>query len=519
MSAGLNLGLGSLPLLSDAQTRSISPENPTGGKGQGARIVPKLGDPEQPYANLFAHLGPGWKTRPFLTLEAAKTRTVMDVQGPGVIQHIWMVADESHWRSCVLRFYWDDETTPSIETPLGDFFAIGHGKFAPVNSIPVLANARSALNCFWPMPFRKHARITLANEAPSNVGLLTYQVTYAETTVAENAAYFHAQYRRASTARQNPYVILDGVQGRGHYVGTFLAWSQMTDEWFGEGEIKFYLDGDQEFPTICGTGTEDYFLSSYGFPRLYSTPFVGVTLKDGAAENNADGRAGTKWSLYRWHIMDPIRFRQDLRVTIQALGWDHGKVVKKDDDISSVAYWYQAEPHAAFPALPPAAERNRVARQPAPPPANAVGDGGILLEAESLKVVASSTDLSVSTQENYPFAQGQWSGSAQLFVQARTPGDFIELLVTENVAGARKVALEATKAPDYGKLRLTINGQAAGSFDGYAEPPQLSGPIELGVFEPKDGKLVLRVEVTGANAQARDGKYYFGLDRLILSTP
>jgi hypothetical protein len=181
--------------------------------------------------------------------------------------------------------------------------------------------------------------------------------------VPEDAAYFHAQYRRADTGAQNPYVILDGVRGKGHYVGTFLAWTQLSDEWFGEGEIKFYLDGDQEFPTICGTGTEDYFLSSYGFSRLYSTPFVGVTLKDGAPENDANGLAGTKWSMYRWHVMDPIRFQQDLSVTIQALGWENGKVVKKNDDIASVAYWYQREPHAAFPALPPVAERTRDARK------------------------------------------------------------------------------------------------------------------------------------------------------------
>jgi hypothetical protein len=511
---GLGFGLGALPLMSDAQTRSISPENPTGEKGKGATMIPKLGDPEQPHANLFAHLGRGWKTRPFLTLEAGKSRTLMDVNGPGAIQHIWIVVDEDKWRSCVLRCYWDEETTPSIETPLSDFFAVGHGKFAPVNSLPVLVNARSALNCFWPMPFRKRARITVTNEARSNIGLLTYQITYVEAPLPDNAAYLHAQYRRASTAQQNPYVILDGVKGKGQYVGTFLAWSQMTDEWFGEGEIKFYLDGDEEFPTICGTGTEDYFLSSYGFPRLYSTPFVGVTLKDGTAQNHADGKAGTKWSLYRWHVMDPIRFQQDLRVTIQALGWERGRVVRKSDDIASVAYWYQSEPHAAFPPLPPAADRTRDAhRQAALPP------GAASLEAEAMKVMASSADLNISIQENYPFEQGQWSGSAQVFVQARQPGDYVELLAADRVDGPRRLVLEATKAPDYGTLQFAINGKAAGTFDGYAATPRLSSPVALGTFEPKDGKLVLRVEVSGANPQARDGKYFFGLDRLILTKP
>ena len=340
---GLNFGLGSLPLMTGAQTRSISPENPTGGKGQGAMMVPKLGDPEQPFTQ-FAYLGQGWKTRPFVNLKAGEKRTLMDVDGPGVIEHMWMVSDEAEWRDCILRFYWDDEKTPAVESPFSDFFAVGHGKFAPVNSLPVIDNTRSALNCFWPMPFRHHARITLSNEGRKNVHLLTYQITYALSPVPVNAGYFHAQYRHAFTANQNPYVILDGVRGLGQYVGTFLAWSQLSDEWFGEGEIKFYLDGDTQFPTICGTGTEDYFLSSYGFSRIYSTPFAGVTLMDGALAGSASGQAGTKWSLYRWHIMDPIRFQQDIRVTIQALGWEKKKVVKKNDEISSVAYWYQSAP-------------------------------------------------------------------------------------------------------------------------------------------------------------------------------
>jgi hypothetical protein len=354
-------GLGALPLMSDAQTRSISAENPTGGKGKGAMAIPKAGDPDLPHAHMTAHLGQGWKTRPFLSIKAGQTATLMDVAGPGVIQHIWIVCGQwgVHGRTCILRAYWDDEATPSIESPVTDFFAVGHDKFAAVNSLPVVVNPASALNCYWPMPFRKRARITLSNESKADIGVFAYQITYAETAIPNHAAYFHAQWRRASTAKDNPYVILDGVHGQGQYVGTFVAWSQLSDGWFGEGEIKFYLDGDREFPTICGTGTEDYFLSSYGFSKVFSSPFVGVTLKDGDEEKHADGKAGTKWSLYRWHVMDPIRFQKDLKVTIQALGWEQGRMVKKSDDIASVAYWYQTEPHAPFPPLPRVAERTR----------------------------------------------------------------------------------------------------------------------------------------------------------------
>jgi hypothetical protein len=296
-------------------------------------------------------LGQGWKVRPFIRLNAGETAVLMDVAGPGIIQHIWLV--EGLNRGLIIRFYWEGEETPSVEAPAPDFFAVGHGRFAPVNSLAVVVNPANALNCFWPMPFRTRARITLSNDTAKDVELVAYQITYVETEVPAAAGTFHAQYRRAPTAQDNPYVILDGVKGRGRYVGTFLAWTQMEKGWFGEGEIKFYLDGDSQFPTICGTGTEDYFLGSYGFSKPYTTAYSGTVLpaSDGAEPPNF-------WSLYRWHIQDPINFETDLRVTIQALGWGpDGKYKKMCDDIASIAYWYQTEPHAPFPKLPSLAER------------------------------------------------------------------------------------------------------------------------------------------------------------------
>ena len=358
---GLNQGLPALPYLSHARTRSVCAENPTGARGRGGMAVP---DPKQvdPPASARAadELGQGWKVRPFLRVNKGQTATLMDVDGPGVIQHIWLVEGLS--RAHVLRFYWDGEPTPSIEVPAPDFFAVGHGKFAPVNSLAVVVNPQNALNCYWPMPFRKHARITLTNESPTtDLQLLAYQISYAETDVPEAAGTFHAQFRRARTDRANPYTILDGVQGQGRYVGTFLARTQRSKGWIGEGEIKFYLDGDREFPTICGTGTEDYFCGSYGFASPYSGPYTGTTLP--ARE---DATPPSFWSLYRWHIMDPVNFEHDARITIQALGWNNrGTYEKLSDDIASVAYWYQAEPHAAFPMLPALAERT-AAVLPAP---------------------------------------------------------------------------------------------------------------------------------------------------------
>ncbi len=343
------LDLGSLALLSDAETRSISAENFTGEKGGGAKMIPPVeGHPA-------SRLGKGWKVSPcLLYLPPGGATTLADIAGPGVIQHIWITVAPEAYRSAVLRFYWDKEETPSVEVPLGDFFCNGHGLRYNVNSLPVAVNPSGGFNCYWPMPFRQHARVTIENQHTEPIQYFFYQITYSLTPVPENAAYFHAQWRRSLTTRARPeHVILDGVRGQGHYVGTFLAWTQMSNGWWGEGEVKFYIDGDEEYPTICGTGTEDYVGGAWGFDgQTYSTPFLGYPLcrkEPGEVPRHA---------LYRWHVLDPIRFKRDLKVTIQALGWWPDRTFQPlTDDIASVAYWYQAEPHAPFPALPPVHER------------------------------------------------------------------------------------------------------------------------------------------------------------------
>lgn len=355
-----NFGLGGLPLMTDTETRLVSPENPTGERGKGGMAKPDPNDPDLPFSRSAVHLGQGWKVRPFVKPKAGETITIMDVAGPGTIQHIWMVT-ETNWsgngRGCILRFYWDDEKEPSIEVPMTDFFAVGHDLFAKVNSLAVVVNPMSALNCYWPMPFRKHARVTFTNESDKDLGLLTYQITYAKGELPPGTGYFHAQWRKATVDASHPdYTILDNVRGKGKYVGTFLAWTQLHSGWFGEGEVKFFLDGDGTFPTICGTGTEDYFGGSYGFPELYSNAYAGNVLDN----RNAGENGPRKWSLYRWHIMDPISFHKDLRVTIQALGWytgTPGGYRPLADDVASVAYWYQVEPHAPFPRLPELKDR------------------------------------------------------------------------------------------------------------------------------------------------------------------
>jgi hypothetical protein len=340
----LNFGLGSLPLLSDAETRSISAENPSGEKGGGAKAVPDENNPA-------FMLGKGWKVRPCIDLEPQSTMVLADIAGPGIVQHIWITVDPKAYRDTVLRMYWDDEEKPSVEVPLGDFFCNGHGMRYNVVSIPIAVNPSGGFNCYFPMPFRKRALITIENQRWEKITGFFYQITYALTDLPEKIAYFHAQWRRSMTKREHPeHVIVDGIVGQGHYVGTFIAWTQFSSGWWGEGEVKFYIDGDTEYPTICGTGTEDYFGGAWCFGQTFNAPFSGYPLWH-------TGEV-TKHAMYRWHIYDPIRFKHDLEVTIQALGWwPNGKFQPLTDDIASVAYWYQVEPHAPFPQLPSVEER------------------------------------------------------------------------------------------------------------------------------------------------------------------
>ena len=345
---GLGMHLGNLSRLSPAKTRSISPENFTGEKGKGGMATEGTG------ASCARDLGQGWMISPSIRIEPGETRVLADIEGPGAIQQIWMTPT-GHWRFSILRIYWDGQEQPSVECPVGDFFACGWQKYAQVSSLAVCVNPGSAFNCYWEMPFRKRCRITMTNIAEDAM-VLYYQINYTLTDVPEDCAYFHAQFRRANPLPYGQvYTILDGVRGQGQYVGTYMAWQVNNTGWWGEGEIKFYLDGDGEFPTICGTGTEDYFCGSYNFDvggqyREFTTPYSGlcqVIRPDGTYQSQQ------RFGMYRWHIVDPVRFEQDIRVTIQALGWrSGGRYLPLQDDIASVAFWYQTLPTAPFPALP-----------------------------------------------------------------------------------------------------------------------------------------------------------------------
>ena len=343
--------IGNLSMLSDAKTRSISPENLKGEKGKGGMCELANGSAK----NAARDLGKGWKVNPYVNINPQETLEIANIDGSGAIQQIWMTPT-GKWRDTIIRFYWDGQSQPSVECPVGDFFCSAWQYFNQISSIPVCVNPGSAFNCYWNMPFRKNCRITLENRSFEHVTYY-YQINYTLTQIPDECAYFHAQFRRTNPLPyKTDYMILNGVKGKGQYVGTYMAWGTNNNGWWGEGEIKFFMDDDGEYPTICGTGTEDYFCGSYGFVDpykqnkylSYTTPYAGFHDIYQDDLNVSQKRFG----MYRWHIADPVRFENGLKVTMQALGWRAGgRYLPLQDDIASVAYWYQTLPTAPFPAL------------------------------------------------------------------------------------------------------------------------------------------------------------------------
>ena len=363
---GLGMNVGNLSRISSAKSRSISPENFTGEPGKGGMATEGTG------AMPGRDLGQGWKISPSIEIEPQQAFTLADIKKGGAIQQIWITTLGPKKRDLILRMYWDDQEHPSVEVPLGDFFCNGLEGYAHVSSLTVCVNPGLAYNCFWEMPYRKSARITLENRDPLQKAIVYYQINYTETDIPEDCAYFHAQFRRTNPVPyKEVHTIVDGIRGQGQYVGTYMTWGVNNNGWWGEGEIKFYMDDDTDYPTICGTGTEDYFLGSFnydigtameGHPNAYTeytTPYAGVP-----EVQRPDGvyRSQQRFGMYRWHIPDPVRFEQQLKVTIQALGWrdfhnwggdiNLRRYLPLQDDISSVAFWYQTLPTTPFPELP-----------------------------------------------------------------------------------------------------------------------------------------------------------------------
>ena len=345
----------------EGESRSITYENCAGIKGAGGKA--------------YSTLGQGRKGSAYIpTIDPWRTVTLADIHGCGIIRHIWMTVtdkvsekNQSILTDIVLRMYWDDSDIPSVQCPLGEFFGLAYGRTYEINSIPVAVNPMRGMNCYWPMPFKKHARITITNECDEAIPAFFYQIDYCLKSTIKDLLYFHAQYRRQRlTEKGKDYVLIDEVSGRGKYVGTFLELTTLESSWYGEGEMKFYIDNDEEFPTICGTGTEDYFGGAWSFARTlsgkiiegnYTTAFLGYPYNSANLLSDSSNMQMHERSFYRWHILDPILFSANLKVTIQQIGINDRGMFERSDDVGSVAYWYQNEPAKIMKDLPPREER------------------------------------------------------------------------------------------------------------------------------------------------------------------
>jgi len=342
--------LHNLTLKKNIRSFSLSAENPTGEKGRGGMAT------EGVASNAARELGQGWKVNPYVIIKKGESKLLADINGQGAIKHIWIVDSSSSPRFTVLRIYFDGQKNPSVCAPLYDFFCnADNNDYHQINSLPICYNPRRGMNCFFEMPYRRGFRIEIENLSDEEDIMVYYQIDCEEKQITEDSLYFHAQFRRINPLPyKDVYTILDGIKGSGVYVGTYMRTAVKSNGWWGEGEIKFYIDGDTDFPSICGTGTEDYFGGAYNFDVDgkyvdFSNPYQGFN-KCKTDETYLSQRA---FNMYRFHIQDPIHFKEDLKVTIQALGWrSNARYLPLTDDISSVAYWYSDNLSDIYPQFP-----------------------------------------------------------------------------------------------------------------------------------------------------------------------
>lgn len=460
-------------------------------------------------------------------VKPGETLVLADIQHGGVIRHIWATFAESgpSWISkegaadpseIVLRMYWDGAEQPAVESPFGDFFAAGFGRRAEVNSLPVVVQGGDAYNCYWQMPFEKSAKITITNESDKVLAAFYYQIDYTEESVPAPAAYFCAQYRQEfPSERGRDYLIADiDAPSGGHYVGTVMSARSRSPQWFGEGDEKFYIDGETT-PSLWGTGTEDYFSNAWGMEKA-CYPYFGVTHWQGGF-----GGLGDWGTMYRWHVADPVCFRKSLRFEIEHAGWmsadetSTGKVegfVERDDDFATVAFWYQRGQPKRFAKLPSAKERRF-------PSIDDIIDGSALLSQ-----ARSEGGGALSLQ-----AGSLWTGAGQLFYDnEKGPGAFFEFIFDVPEFGAddpeplpRRLIVSVTHSYDFGTYRLLLDGKPVAvddrpvgeAFDFYSPKIEL---IEhsLGDMRLKPGPHTLRLECTGRNSASTGWK--LGVDSVRL---
>ncbi|MFW6088728.1 MAG: glycoside hydrolase family 172 protein [Gemmatimonadota bacterium] len=433
----------------------------------------------------------------WVRVEPGETHTLVEHDGAGVLRRWWITIsprnDPEIQRQLIVRCYWDGEETPSVEVPVSDFFGMGFGEWKDFVSLP-LSMTSGGYNSYWAMPFRRDARITVENTSSVPVEKLYYNLdVHTYDSLPDDVLYFHAWYHQVVTRAGEPVVVLE-AEGRGHYVGTLMSMQPRQGVSLGylEGDQRIFIDGAEE-PGVIGTGTEDYFSSGWYYDTgEYGAPYHGVPIKD-----TDTGRIST----YRWHIEDPIPFRERIRFTIE-----HGALNDQPGvEYASVAFWYQTHPHAPFPALP-----ERLV------PLGRLGAPDI--EAESLADVAEVTGGRVEVQDMSGF-EATWGGDAQLWWVGAQPGDRLALPLEAPTDGTYDLVGFFTRARDYGVIRLHVNGEPLVPLvDGYGPEVTTSGPVGFGPVGLQAGSNELVVELLGKDARSggySDG-YLVGLDGFAL---
>jgi len=461
-------------------------------------------------------------------IQPGDTAVIFNVEGAGVINHIWLTFNDArpNWlekdgsatpAELVIRMYWDNASEPAVEAPIGDFFASGFGLRNEVRSLPVLVEGGDGYNCYWQMPFQKAARITVTNDGKKAARSFYYQIDYTELKkIPKKTAYFCAQYRQEFPEKMGSDYLIADIQGRGHYIGTVMSIRSRSPYWFGEGDAKYYIDGEKE-PSTWGTGTEDYFLSAWGFTENLN-PYSGCSYMSKGEED-----LGAKYTLYRWHVKDPVRFTKSFRFEIEHTGWISadetvsGEVdghVEREDDIATVAFWYQLGQPKKFAALPPCEER-------------VLPNLELVISGKDMIGSAHHSPGKVELQEGF-----DWTNGGQILFTPSTNNAWMEadfIIVEEEYRG---LILKMSHADNYGKYKLFIDGKPIGRIpmtidfdfdDPKIEPRILNLYSEnldvydyyLGSTTLKKGKHTIRFELVGMDANSTGNSIGFDSFRLM----
>lgn len=437
-------------------------------------------------------------------ISPGETLNLAEIEGPGEITHIWTTIntpDPNHLQNLVLRAYWDGNEFPSVESPVGDFFGLGMGKYYMFSNPVQAIGTDRGMNCFWPMPFRKGARLTVTNESETTVGAYYYYVDYRKfDALPENSAYFHAQYHQATPNESGkPYLIMETDGGRGHFAGVSLSIHTQSGGWWGEGDDIFTIDGEPT-PSLWGTGSEDYFCGAWCYGDTFYNDYFGMPLRE-----RLDQGADNFWNVYRHHLESPITFTKSIKVEIEH--GDNGVSNTRNprnNNYYSCAYWYMDNPRPLKGKLAETKDRLTFFK-PMPVPQG-------VFELQYMKVDAPKhAKVEFQGIERGPNHDGDWLLNDQLFVRDGKQGDVTKITfsTTETLSG--DAALFATRAKDYGQIQLNLDGKDLGTIEGY-NPTIDRVRVPLGPLELPKGSHTLTVTVKGKNAKSSG--MFWGIDYL-----